>query len=1009
MYTRVDWAAGARARVAAAAVAGLLAALGVGVLAPAADASCTAPANAIEKENCLPGTPQSEWDISGAGSPEIQGFATRISVNRGQAVQFKIDTPATAYHLDIYRMGYYGGDGARKVATVQPSVPLPQSQPACANDAPTGLIDCGNWAVSASWGVPADATSGIYFAKLVRDDGTPGSSHIVFVVRDDAGRSNVLFETSDSTWEAYNQYGGNSLYVGGPGTDPARAYKVSYNRPFTTRATSPEDWVFNAEYPMVRWLERNGYDVSYFTGVDSATRGSLIQTHKTFLSVGHDEYWSGPQRANVEAARDAGVNLAFFSGNEVFWKTRWENGTGGSATDPRTLVCYKETHNSAKIDPDSATWTGSWRDPRPFNPEGSQFENALTGTAFMVNSGTAAIEVPAADGKLRLWRGTSVAAQSPGQTATLAADTLGYEWDEDLDNGFRPAGLMQLSSTHVDGVQLLQDYGHTYAGGSADHHLTLYKAPSGALVFGAGTVQWSWGLDSEHDRGSGAADPRMQQATVNLLADMGAQPATLQPGLAAATKSTDTSAPTASITSPAAGASVQAGNAVTVSGTAADSGGGVVGGVEVSVDGSTWHPATGRENWSYRWIPSVEGDVTLRVRAVDDSGNLGSASSATVSIGPRTCPCSIFDAGATPDTTTANDGQSIEVGERFRPDQSGFITALRYFKGAGWTGTRTGDLWSDTGTLLATVTFSGESASGWQQAELSQPVAVTAGMTYVVSYFSSSGDYSFTQNAFAGTVASPPLEVPASTATEPNGVYRYGGGFPSDTFAASNYWADVVFRRAPRVTAVTPAAGTTGVPLGTQITATFADPVDAGTVTPSTVILRDGASTVPADVTYSAATRTARLAPKAALTYSTTYTVMVRGGSTGVRDSAGIALSSDVQWSFQTAANPNAGGGSAAGGTAGGGGSAGAGGTPGSPGSGAPAPGSGVGTVDRVAPRVSVSPRKLRVSRNGTVTLRVTCPKTEKSCRVRLTLKLGRRVVAKKTLTVAGHSTRTSV
>ena len=267
-------------------------------------------------------------------------------------MQFKIDTPATAYHLDIYRMGYYGGDGARKVATVQPSVPLPQSQPACDNDTTTGLIDCGNWAVSASWDVPADATSGIYFAKLVRDDGTAGSSHIVFVVRDDAGRSDILFQTSDTTWEAYNQYGGNSLYVGGPGTDPDRAYKVSYNRPFTTRDTSPEDWVFNAEYPMVRWLERNGYDVSYFTGVDSATRGSLIQTHKTFLSVGHDEYWSGPQRANVEAARDAGVNLAFFSGNEIFWKTRWENGTDGSATDPRTLVSYKETHNSAKIDPD---------------------------------------------------------------------------------------------------------------------------------------------------------------------------------------------------------------------------------------------------------------------------------------------------------------------------------------------------------------------------------------------------------------------------------------------------------------------------------------------------------------------------------------------------------------------------------------------------------------------------------------------------------------------------------
>jgi hypothetical protein len=855
--------------------------------------------------------------------------------------------------------------------------------------------------------VPADATSGIYFAKLVRDDGTPGASHVVFIVRADAGRSDILFQTSDTTWEAYNQYGGNSLYVGGPGTDPARAYKVSYNRPFTTRDTSPEDWVFNAEYPMVRWLERNGYDVSYFTGVDSATRGGLIQTHKTFMSVGHDEYWSGPQRANVEAARGAGVNLAFFSGNEVFWKTRWEDGTDGSATDPRTLVSYKETHNSAKIDPDSAVWTGSWRDPRPFNPEGSQFENALTGTAFMVNSGTAAIQVPAADGKLRFWRATSVAQQSPGQTATLAADTLGYEWDEDLDNGFRPAGLMQLSSTHVDGVQLLQDYGHTYAQGSADHHLTLYRAASGALVFGAGTVQWSWGLDSEHDRGSGAADPSMQQATVNLLADMGVQPGSLQPGLAVATKSTDTAAPTASITSPAAGASVQAGNAVTVSGTAADSGGGVVAGVEVSVDGSTWHPATGRENWSYRWIPSVEGDVNLRVRAVDDSGNLGSASSLTVSVGPRTCPCSIFDAGATPDTTTANDGQSIEVGERFRSDESGFITALRYFKGAGWMGTRTGHVWSDTGALLATVIFSGDSASGWQQAELSQPVAVTAGTTYVVSYFSSSGDYAFTANAFTDSAGSPPLQLPASTATEPNGVFRYGGGFPSDTFAASNYWADVVFRRAPRITAVTPAAGATGVPLGTQITATFAEAVDAGTVTSSSVVLRNGATTVPADVTYAAATRTASLTPQAPLAYSTTYTVTVRGGSTGVRDSAGIPLASDMQWSFQTVANPGTGGSGAGGPGGSSGGSGGVGGAPGSPGSAPRPPGSGVGTVDRVAPRVSVSPRKLRVSRNGTVTLRVTCPKTEKSCRVTLTLRLGRRVIAKKTLTVAGHSTRT--
>ena len=215
--------------------------------------------------------------------------------------------------------------------------------------------------MSASWSVPADATSGIYFAKLVREAGAAGSSHVFFIVRDDDGRSDLLFQTSDTTWQAYNQYGGNSLYVGSPA---GRAYKVSYNRPFTTRGTSEEDWLFNSEYPMVRWLERNGYDVSYFTGVDSDRLGAEIREHKAFLSVGHDEYWSGGQRANVEAARDAGVHLAFFSGNEVFWKTRWEDGH-------RTLVSYKETHANAKIDPTAGVWTGTWRDPRAFNPEGA--------------------------------------------------------------------------------------------------------------------------------------------------------------------------------------------------------------------------------------------------------------------------------------------------------------------------------------------------------------------------------------------------------------------------------------------------------------------------------------------------------------------------------------------------------------------------------------------------------------------------------------------------------------
>src|SRR5262249_42196195 len=193
------------------------------------------------------------------------------------------------------------------------------------------------------------------------------------------------------------------------------------------------------------------------------------------------------QRANVEAARAAGVNLAFFSGNEMFWKTRWEPSIDGSGTDHRTLVCYKETGANAKIDPLPDVWTGTWRDPR-FSPpaDGNRPENGLSGTIFMVDSFRVdAMEVPAADGRMRFWRNTSIAQLDDGQVAVLPTGVLGFEWDEDQDNGARPPGLVRLSSTTVPGVQRLVDYGSTLAPASATHHLTIYRHPSGALVFGA--------------------------------------------------------------------------------------------------------------------------------------------------------------------------------------------------------------------------------------------------------------------------------------------------------------------------------------------------------------------------------------------------------------------------------------------------------------------------------------------------------------------------------------------
>ena len=119
---------------------------------------------------------------------------------------------------------------------------------------------------------------------------------------------------------------------------------------------------------MVRWLERNGYDVSYTTGVDTDRRGAELLEHQVFLSVGHDEYWSGAQRANVEAARDAGVHLAFFSGNEVFWKTRWEPASTARHAAPHARLLQGDARRTRRSTRCPTVWTGTWRDPRVVHP-----------------------------------------------------------------------------------------------------------------------------------------------------------------------------------------------------------------------------------------------------------------------------------------------------------------------------------------------------------------------------------------------------------------------------------------------------------------------------------------------------------------------------------------------------------------------------------------------------------------------------------------------------------------
>jgi len=880
-------------------VAFALAILTVGIIplttpASAAGDPCGPDSNPIVCENSKPGTSPDIWDINGAGDPSIQGFATSISVNVGETEGFKIDTDASSYSITIYRTGYYQGLGAREIATVQPSATLPQTQPECLTDPTTEIYDCGNWGLSASWQVPSDAVSGVYIALLHRND-TGGESQIIFDVRNDASHSQIVFQTSDTTWEAYNTYGGSDFYQGAAN---GRAYKLSYNRPIITRgANDGRDYYFSAEFAMVQFLEENGYDVSYISGLDTDIRGNLLTNHKVFLSVGHDEYWSYNQRAEVEKARDAGVNLMFLSGNEVYWRGRWEGSEAGPDTPDRTFVSYKETWSNAKIDP-SPEWTGTWRDPRfaPKSEGGGLPENGLTGTIYMSNFSDLPITVTAQEGKYRLWRNTDLTSLPAGTSQALAPHTIGYESDEDLDNGARPAGLVDLSTTTGAVPQYMQDFGNTVAPGTTTHHVTLYRAPSGALVFGAGTVQWTWGLTQNHDGDGAPPDVRMQQATVNMLADMSAQPQTLASNLVAATKSTDTTAPSTTITSPKDGAAIPNGTSVTVTGTATDGGGGQVAGIEVSTDGgTTWHPASGTGTWSYTYSQAGDGAATIEARATDDSGNIGAPATVTLD---ASCPCSVF--GSTvPDQPATDDSGAVELGLQFTPDADGYATGVRFYKGAGNTGTHVGSLWSASGQRLASVTFTNETATGWQTAEFTSAVPLSKGQTYIVSYTAPNGHYAARPLQFyVSGIDAPPLQVAGGYGAAPAGVYGSPGTFPSNSYDATDYYVDVVFDTVDTTpltaSGFTPLADSSSVSPTAVISATMSKDVVA-TSAAIDVADSDG-DAVAGSSSYDQSTHVVTFTPTKPLTNSTKYTATVVA-----QDAQGKGISSTSSWSFTTA------------------------------------------------------------------------------------------------------------
>jgi hypothetical protein len=267
-----------------------------------------------------------------------------------------------------------------------------------------------------------------------------------------------------------------------------------------------------------------------------------------------------------------------------------------------------------------------------------------------------------------------------------------------------------------------------------------------------------------------------------------------------------------------------------------------------------------------------------------------------------TCPCTLFSESNTPQVASAADAGPLELGVRFSTDTTGYISGVKFYKGSANTGVHFGHLWSSTGTLLASARFTGESTAGWQTVTFAQPVSVTAGSTYVASYYAPNGGYSVTRGQFEFVgVDQAPLHAPKSVAGAPNGVYVYGNSaFPSNG-TDTNYWVDAVYlptagaadTTGPTVVSTTPAAAATGVAATAAPTASFSENVTAASV--SFTLTGPGTTSVAGTVRYDPNTLTAAFTPNAALAAATVYSARVTA-----TDLAGNPIGTAKTWSFTT-------------------------------------------------------------------------------------------------------------
>src|SRR5258705_2145653 len=478
--------------------------------------------NVITRENAQQGT--QKWQISSSyeALTEIQSYTSATSVTPGDSLTFYVSTANEGddYTIEIYRLGWYHGDGARLMAS---KVGLKgQAQGyynwhthtlsncnSCHVDKSTRLVEA-NWQPSYSLTIPTDWTTGVYLARF--SIVSSGKARFApFVVRGNM-HSTYLAVTSDNTYQAYNIWGGSSLYDSDDVTpttespDP-KGVMVSFNRPYVLGRGASD--VLRFEVNAIRWMERQGYDLSYISSVDMHQNPNQLLNHRAYLSMGHDEYWSKEMRDGAENARDRGVGMIFLMADASYWQIRYQPDSAGVPN--RTIICYKvETHSNdlaryPYFGRDNSRVTSRWRDPVVDRPE-----NALIGIMYsgLTHERWGFPWQTNPQVSSPLLEGTNLRA---GQQ--YGCNLVGYEWDRIFDNNLTPPNLQVLSTSHTVTDENEADTSNT----------AYYISPSGALVFATGSIYWTLSLDDyryEPDpkcENQSHAIPEMQKLMSNVM------------------------------------------------------------------------------------------------------------------------------------------------------------------------------------------------------------------------------------------------------------------------------------------------------------------------------------------------------------------------------------------------------------------------------------------------------------------------------------------------------------